>query len=70
MDDDTYDAFVYMTSTPQGKNEWYRRFVDSIKTAEPRYIGVDWASGHGMIRGEVISRDANVIHVRFKDVGI
>lgn len=31
-------------------------------------IGVDWAKGSGMNRGEVIKRDDNVTHVRFKTV--
>lgn len=32
------------------------------------YMGVDWAEGSGMNRGDIFKREENVIHVRFKTV--
>lgn len=69
-DDHTRDGFLYFISAPQGKNEWYRKFVDSTKKESPEFFGVDWALGSGMNRGEIINRKGNVIYVRFKTVSI
>ena len=33
-----------------------------------KLMGVDWAKGSGMNRGDVISRDGNIIEVQFKTV--
>ena len=30
------------------------------------WIGIDWASDSGMLRGDVIKREGNVTHLRFK----
>ena len=71
MDDDhTRDSLLYFTSTLNGINEWYKKFVDSCKTAEPRFIGVDWAADSGMNRGDIVKREGNVVHARFKTVGV
>ena len=57
MDDDEY-------------NNWIRGFLDSSTTAKSRFMGVDWAAGNGMIKGEVIERAGNVTHLRFTTVGV
>ena len=70
-DDHTKDGFVYMTSTPTSSSGWYDRFLEREKAERlSKYIAVDWAAGHGMIRGEVIKRAGNVIHARFKTIGV
>jgi len=38
------------------------------KSNKPIWIGIDWAAGNGMIRGEVIKKIDNVIYLRFKTV--
>ncbi len=45
-------------------------FVDSLETNGPTWTGVDWAAGHGMIRGEVIRREGNVIYLQFRTVSV
>jgi len=57
---------IVTCSTPSGDNWFYQKFIDSEKTAPPIYTAVDWAMGAGFIRGEVIKREGNVTHVRFK----
>ena len=63
---------IIIVSTPSRKtSEHYRRFVDFMRTADrPAFTGVDWAKDSGMNRGDVIGRDDNITHVRFKTVGI
>lgn len=40
------------------------------KLPEFSFIGVDWAKNSGMNRGDVISRNDNVIEIRFKTATI
>lgn len=35
---------------------------------ESTWAGIDWAKGSGMTRGDVISRNDNIIEVRFRTV--
>ena len=41
-----------------------------LKNSTPVWIGIDWAKGSGMNRGDVYKRENNVLYVRFKTVGI
>lgn len=41
-----------------------RKFLN----APPVKIGVDWAGGSGLNRGDISKLDGNVVHVRFKAV--
>jgi|GEM_PF-5236262 len=43
---------------------------EAFQALKYKLIGVDWAKGSGMNRGEVIKRESNVIHVRFKTVTV
>jgi hypothetical protein len=46
-------------------------FMETMQPLKLPYIfGIDWAAGHGMIRGEVIERRGNVVFVRFKTVTV
>jgi hypothetical protein len=52
-------------------NKWLKSMVDNMKiNSAPKWIGVDWAKDSGMNRGDVIIRDGNVTHVRFKTVSV
>jgi len=61
----------WFCSTPSGKDDhFYNMFMDAEKRKEPVWVGIDWAAGNGMIRGEVIKREGNVIYVRFNTVTV
>ncbi len=60
---------IMIFSTPNGSNHFYELYKKA-KEDKPVWIGVDWAKDSGMIRGDVISRTANVVHVRFKTVSV
>lgn len=62
------DKFIFF-STPSHLNQFYRRLMEKAETAHPKWFGVDWAKDSGMNRGDVIKRDDNIIHVRFRAVG-
>jgi len=65
------DKEWYMSFTPMTESTYFfRQWVDTLLTAEPVFMGVDWAKDSGMIRGDVIDRNGNVIYVRFKTVTI
>ena len=65
------DEFFKFTSSRKA-SLLYDLFIKSKKEVDkvsgPSWVGVDWAAGYGMIRGEVINRHDNVVHVRFKTV--
>lgn len=72
MDDDKF----FYESNPVSSNYFKNMFIEvqdesnKIKKRKgldyPIFIGVDWAEDSGMNRGDVISRNDNVIEVRFK----
>jgi len=62
---------IIIESTPGGEmSEHHKRFIAAMKkTDKYKLIGIDWAKDSGMNRGNIIERDNNIIHVRFKTVG-
>lgn len=60
-----YNPFDFENLNKEMINQLYEDFI-----IKPRLLGVDWSRGHGMIRGEVVSRKDNVIEVRFKTVAL
>lgn len=66
MSEDFVNINKYLNANPEAKADWISNFMTCNN---PRmYIGIDWAAGHGMIRGEVIKRRDNVVYVRFRTV--
>lgn len=45
-----------------------KQLMENHLVSRPIWLGFDPSSGHGMVRGEVIERHQNVVHVRFKTV--
>ncbi|MEJ1436603.1 MAG: hypothetical protein RPU61_04735 [Candidatus Sedimenticola sp. (ex Thyasira tokunagai)] len=63
------DKDIIFISTPTGgTSHFYDLLKKAFDKSKPILVGVDWAKGNGMIRGEIIKRDGNVTHVRFKTV--
>ena len=60
-----YNPFNFEVRNKELINQLYEDFI-----IKPRLLGVDWSRGHGMIRGEIISRSGNVVEVRFKTVAL
>lgn len=60
-----YNPFNFEGRNKELINKLFEDFI-----IKPRLLGVDWSAGHGMIRGETISRNGNVIEVRFKTVAL
>lgn len=58
---------IMIFSIPNRSCDFYEIFKRSLEE-KPIWIGVDWAKDSGMNRGDVIKRDGNVTHVRFKTV--
>lgn len=49
-------------------NKDSKKLVDKKPIVKPRVIGIDWAKGSGMTRGDIRGRYGNVICVCFKTV--
>ena len=66
------DKIIIMSNPCQSGNwiykRWWKCFDDLSNFEPPVFLGVDWAVDSGMNRGDVISRNDNVIEVRFKTV--
>lgn len=67
----------FFEGNPTHKNNHFQNMFmevqDKIHKAmavPPQFMGVDWAKDSGMNLGDVISRNNNVIEVRFKTVTI
>lgn len=65
---------MYDKDKPSGFNGLPAGFVffdDDVETIpEALFIGIDWARGYGHCRGEILKREGNVVHVRFKTEGL
>lgn len=62
---------IIIISTPRnaGKNTFYEKFInESAEISKPMLDGIGGCGGRGFVRGEVIKREDNVTHVRFKSV--
>jgi len=70
MDDDDKWPHFFRSNPNDKANYFFRVFADIAETQKPKWIGVDWAVGSGMNRGDIVSRESNVVHVRFKDAVI
>jgi hypothetical protein len=77
----TFIDYFFFESNPTHKNNWYKNMFMEVQDESnkikrrkgldyPIFIGVDWAKDSGMNRGDVMSRNDNVIEVRFKTVTI
>lgn len=61
--------FIFLENNPTRKDWIYNFLCDSTQlTSNPMIIGIDWAYGYGMIRGEIVKKEGNVIYVRFKTI--
>ena len=69
MNDDDKPKY-HITSTPRqaGKSFFQQWFEENAEIPPDVWIGVDWAKDSGMNRGDVIKRNGNVAHVRFRTV--
>ena len=47
-------------------NVFFKSTVESMPVAVPKWGGIDWAFDSGRNRGDIVKRDGNVTHVRFK----
>jgi hypothetical protein len=63
---DAKDPSIFILSTPTGNSFFYEMFMSQKR---PVVVGVDWAKDSGMVRGDILSKEGNVVHVRFKTVG-
>ena len=56
---------------PEGySKEFYSYLMEKDSWGNPAWVGIDWCRGKGMIRGEIIKKERNIIYVRFSTVGI
>lgn len=64
---------IWFASTPRSVDSYfYKLFMDAEThndmPTSAMWKGIDWCVGYGKVRGEVIKKDGNVTHVRFKTV--
>lgn len=71
-DDDKPPIWVCSTPRQAGKSyfyEWFKRQMEESEGFKSNmWMCVDWAKGGGMNRGDVIKREGNITHVRFRTV--
>jgi len=60
----------YFCSTPSNRSSIFYEIFKHVHMNNPIWVGVDWAKDSGMNRGDIIKTESNVIHVRFKTIGV
>lgn len=70
IDNDDVALLTFMQGNP-GNGGWIEQMFFKNKDTglhdfQPVWVGIDWAADSGMLRGDVIKREGNVIYLRFK----